>query len=212
MLKDWNFWCSILTALTAILALGFSVHQIRLSNKQHLFERRLKVYMLANGIISLCKDNYMWISAKRKETPQYANDLVFIWLTNNTYMEELADAIEHPLEQPFHKEFLRKREELRNTAMEIELIFKGEVALVYSNFMRTYEAALAVMYQYEIVIDKMRKEKEQQPMTREELEERFSEEKYRDNLYDALAKLRKAYDAVSQNHIEKEMKKQLTQN
>ena len=110
--------------------------------------------MLANGIISLCKDSYMWLSAKRKETPQYANDLVFIWLTNNTYMEELADAIEHPLEQPFHKEFLRKREELRNIAMEIELIFKGEAALVYSNFMRTYEAALAVMYQYEIVIDK----------------------------------------------------------
>ena len=196
MLKDWNFWCSILTALTAILALGFSGHQIRLSNEQHLFERRLKVYILANGIISLCKDSYMWLSAKRKETPQYANDLVFVWLTNNTYMEELADAIEHPLEQPFHKEFLRKREELRNTAIEIELIFKGE-------------AALAVMYQYEIVIDKMRKEKEQHPMTREELEERFSEEKYRDNLYDALAKLRKAYDAVSQNHIEKEMKKQL---
>ena len=211
MLKDWNFWCSILTALTAILALGFSGHQIRLSNKQHLFERRLKVYILANGIISICKDSYMWLSAKRKETPQYANDLVFIWLTNNTYMEELADAIEHPLEQPFHKEFLRKREELRNTAMEIELIFKGEAALVYSNFMRTYEAALAVMYQYEIVIDKMRKEKEQHSMTREELEERFSEEKYRDNLYDALAKLCKAYDAVSQNHIEKEMKKQLRQ-
>ena len=209
MLKDWNFWCSILTALTAILALGFSVHQIRLSNKQHLFERRLKVYMLVNGIISLCKDNYMWLSAKRKETPQYANNLVFIWLTNNTYMEELADAIEHPLEQPFHKEFLRKREELRNTAMEIELIFKGEAALVYSNFLRTYETALAVMYQYEIVIDGMRKEKEQHPMTREELEKMFSEEKYRDNLYDALGKLRKAYDAVTQDHIEKEMKKQL---
>ena len=63
-MKDWNFWCSILTALTAVLALGLSVHQIRLSNKQHLFDRRLKVYMLVDGIISLCKDCYMWLLEK----------------------------------------------------------------------------------------------------------------------------------------------------
>lgn len=37
----------------------------------------------------------------------------------------------------------------------------------------------------------------------------FSEKKYRDNLYDALARLRKAFDAVAQNRIEKQMKKQL---
>lgn len=155
MLKDWNFLCSIFTALTAVLALVVSVCQIKLSNKQHLFDRRLKAYMLAKGLISLCKDNYMWLSAKRENTPQFANDYVFIWLTNNTYMESQAHAIEYPLEQPFHIEFLRKREELRNTAMEIELIFKGEAALAYSDFLRTYEAALAVMYQYQIIIDKM---------------------------------------------------------
>ena len=209
MLKDWNFWCSILTALTAILALGFSVHQIRLSNKQHLFERRLKVYMLANGIISLCKDNYMWISAKRKETPQYANDLVVIWLTNNTYMEELADAIEHPLEQPFHKEFLRKREELRNTAMEIELIFKGEVASRYANFLRVYAETLAMMYRYQIVINKMNKEKEKRPMTIEESENLFHEKKYREERYNAIDKLKVAYDAVAEDKIQKQMRKQL---
>ena len=130
MLKDWNFWCSILTALTAILALILSVHQIRLSNRQQLFERRLKVYMLTNSLILLCKGNYMWLSAKRKTTQEFANDLVFIWLTNNTYMESQADAIKHPMERPFHQEFLRRREELRNMAMEIELIFKGEVASI----------------------------------------------------------------------------------
>lgn len=209
MLKDWNFWCSILTALTAVLALGLSVHQTRLSNKQHLFDRRLKAYMLVNGLISLCKENYMWLSAKRENSPQFANDYIFIWLTNNAYMESQADAIEHPLEQPFHREFLQKREELRNTAMEIELIFKGKVALAYSDFLRNYEATLAVMYQYQIIIEKMRKENEQHPMTLEELEKLFSEKKYRDNLYDTLEKLRKAYDAVAQDHIEKQMKKQL---
>ena len=46
-------------------------------------------------------------------------------------------------------------------------------------------------------------------MTIEESEKMFSEKKYRDNLYDALAKLRKAYDAVAQDCVEKQMKKQL---
>lgn len=208
MLKDWNFWCSVITALTATLALVLSVRQIRLSNKQQLFDRRLKVYMLANGLISLCKDNYIWLSPKREQIPQFANDYIFIWLTNNTYMENQVDAIEHPLEQPFHKEFLRKREELRITAAEIDLIFKGKVALAYSNFLRSYEAALAAMYEYQIIVDEMQKENEKHPMTIEEAGKMFSEEKYRDSLYDAMDNLRKAYDAVAEEKVKKQIKKQ----
>ena len=209
MLKDWNFWCSILTAFTAVRALVLSCLQISLSNKQHLFDRRLKAYMLTNGLISLCKENYIWLSAKRKNTPVFSNDYIFVWLTNNAYMENQAEAIKHPLEQPFHKEFLRKREEIRNTAMEIELIFKGKAALAYSNFLRAYESSLARMYQYQIIIDEMKKETNKRPMTIEEAEKMFSEKEYRDNLYDAMEKLRKAYDAVAQDNIEKRMKKQL---
>lgn len=208
MLKDWNFWCSVITALTATLALVLSVRQIRLSNKQQLFDRRLKVYMLANGLISLCKDNYIWLSPKREQIPQFANDYIFIWLTNNTYMENQVDAIEHPLEQPFHKEFLRKREELRITAAEIDLIFKGKVALAYSNFLKSYEAALAAMYEYQIIVAEMQKENEKHPMTIEEAGKMFSEEKYRDSLYDAMDNLRKAYDAVAEEKVKKQIKKQ----
>ena len=209
MLRDWNFWCTVMTSVASVIALCVSVHQIRLSNKQQLFDRRLKAYMMANSIISLCKENYVFLSEKRKTEPQFANDLVFIWLTNNTYMEGQAEAIEHPLEQPFHKELLKKREELRNMAMEFELIFKGNVALLYSNFLRNYENALAVMYQYEIIIRKMKEENEKYPHTSEVLSKMFSEEEYRDRLYDALGKLKASYDAVSQEKNDKQLRKQL---
>ena len=210
MLKDWNFWCSIITAIAAIVALVLSVKQSRLSNKQQLFERRLKAYMLANGLISLCKDNYRWISAKREERPQLENDWNFMWLTNNSYMEEQAKAIEHPIEQLFHKEFLRKREELRKQAMEFELIFKGDVALKYSEFLRAYENALDKMYQYQIIIDKMKKANEKNTVTVEKAGKMFSEEKYRDDLYNALDNLRKTYDVVAQDKVEMQLKKQLS--
>ena len=209
MLRDWNFWCTVMTSVAAVVAIGVSVHQIRLSNKQQLFERRLKAYMMANSIISLCKENYVFLAEKRKAEPQFANDLVFVWLTNNTYMEGQAEAIEHPLEQPFHKELLKKREELRNMAMEFEFIFKGNVASLYGNFLRDYENALAVMYQYQIIIKKMEEENGKHPNTSEVLSKMFSEEEYRDRLYDALGKLKVSYDTVSQEKNDKQLRKQL---
>ena len=209
MLRDWNFWCTVMTSVAAVVAIGVSVHQIRLSNKQQLFERRLKAYMMANSIISLCKENYVFLSEKRKAEPQFANDLVFVWLTNNTYMEGQAEAIEHPLEQPFHKELLKKREELRNMAMEFEFIFKGNVASLYGNFLRDYENTLAVMYQYQIIIKKMEEENGKHPNTSEVLSKMFSEEEYRDRLYDALGKLKVSYDTVSQEKNDKQLRKQL---
>lgn len=209
MLRDWNFWCTVMTSVAAFIALYLPVRQIQLSNKQQLFDRRLKAYMLANSITSLCKENYMWLSGKREAEPQLVNDFVFMQLTNNTYMESQAKAILYPLEQPFHNEFLKKREELRSMAMEFELIFKGNIALLYSNFLKDYEETLAVMYQYQIIIKNMNEENSKHPSTLEELSQMFSEKEYRDSLYDALDKLRESYDAVAQEKVEKKLRKQL---
>ena len=101
MLKDWNFWCTVMTSIAAFIVIYLSVRQIQLSNKQQLFDRRLKAYMLVNGIISLCRDNYMWISGKREAEPQLTNDFFFKSLTNNAYMESQAKAIQHPLDNHF---------------------------------------------------------------------------------------------------------------
>ena len=94
--------------------------------------------------------------------------------------------------------------------MKFELIFKGDVALKYSEFLRAYENALYKMYQYQIIIDKMKKANEENPMIAEEAGKRFSEEKHRDNLYNALDNLRKTYDAAAQDKVEKQLKKQLS--
>ena len=95
-------------------------------------------------------------------------------------------------------------------AMEFELIFKGNVTALYSNFLRDYESVLAVMYQYQIIIKKMEEENGKHPNTSEVLSKMFSEEEYRDRLYDALGKLKASYDAVSQEKNDKQLRKQLT--
>ena len=80
MFREWNFWCTVMTSIAAVVALGLSVYQIQLSNKQQLFDRRLKAYNLVSSLISLCKENYTWLSEKRETKPQLTNDFDFIYL------------------------------------------------------------------------------------------------------------------------------------
>ena len=52
-----NIVLSAIVALTAIFALFQTHRQIKLSNKQFLFNRRLDKYLLAKSLIELYKDN-----------------------------------------------------------------------------------------------------------------------------------------------------------
>lgn len=211
MLKNWSFWCSIITTIATIFALIISCSQIALSNKQSLFDRRLKAYMLVQGLIVLCKEYLDEIlMEERTSKPVYSIDSIFAGMTNNSYMESQADAIKHPLQVPFHQNFLRKREELRSLAMEFEFIFKGPEVSSYSNFIRAYENTLAAMYRYKIVIDNMEKENQKSPKNEEALSNICGEKPIRQKLYGALDNLKTAYDAITQSKAEGKIKQQIT--
>ena len=52
-LKNPNSWFSIITALTAIIALFQTWKQIKVSNKQNLFEKRINVLIKVTGLMNL---------------------------------------------------------------------------------------------------------------------------------------------------------------
>ena len=196
MISDWNSWLSVTTVAVALIALWQTHKQIKLSNKQQLFDRRLNAFTIADGLYELCQENKnVFIDITHGE-PNFVNDLNFVWLTNNSFMEEQAHSIKHPLEAPYHADFLRKREELRNLAKEILFVFKGKEAEIYSDFISSYEEVLFKMYQYEIVLNQMRKLNEDKPQTIEELQRQVPEEEMRNKLNNALVKLKQMYERI----------------
>ena len=209
LFKDWNFWLSLITGLTAVIALVLTLMQIRLSNKQSLFERRLECYLKIDGLMQLYKENQKLLEAERKDEPLFAVDLEFLWLTNNTYLEEASEAIKKPLENPEHKKFLVKREELKKLSAEAELIFKGRSAKTISCFISDYEQLLFKMYQYQILLNNMRNYSEQFKATLEMAQKGVNETAYREKLLHAYANIKMAYLQVSKNPVMEKLKKQI---
>lgn len=209
MIKDWNFWFSAVTGATAIIALILTFVQIRLSNKQSLFDRRLESYLKIDGLVQLYEENRNLLESNRKDEPIFTVDSEFLWLVNNTYLEEVGEAIKKPLEEPGHKRFLIKREELKKLAAETDLIFKGAEATDISVFILAYEQLLFRMYQYQILLGKLREYSEQFKATLEAAQKGVNELSYRKELLEAYSELKRVYSRIEKNNAMGKLKKQI---
>ncbi len=210
MLSDWNFWFAIITAITAIIALLQTNHQTRLSNKQNLFDRRLRLFMIADGLIALYRNNLVTIDNMERDAPQFANDLQFVWLTNNKYMEQQQSAIYHVLEQPYHKDFISKLDEITSIAMEITFVFSGDEAEYWSKYIICYGKTLYKMYQYQSMINNIHKANRDEPKSLNYYLKIFPEKKQRNELFSALDNLKEAYNKASSEEIRNKIKNQIT--
>ena len=179
MLKDWNFWFSVITAVVAIIALVQTKQQIKLSNKQYLFDNRVEHYLIAKGLIQLYESNKTLLTVKNNE-PSFAIDFIFAQMTNNTFLEKITDVIAHPLENPYHKEFLIKIEIMKDVSVKIKFIFGGKFATLLGNYVLCYQELLFKMYQYQILLNKMQKSAQDFNLTLDKAQEAVGEKHSRE--------------------------------
>lgn len=206
---DWDFILAVVTTVVAICALGQTNKQIELSNKQHLFDKRVENYLIAIGLIQLYRSNCIHFNDEKDE-PIFTVSLYFTWLTNNTYLEKITLAIENPLKEPSHKELLIKLENLKEVATKIKFLFSDEVSDFLSDFVFSYQELLFSMYQYKIVLDKMNQVNEgHHRLTIEEAEQKVGEKKHRIKLQDAFDNLKQAYIMLKKENVEEKIKKQI---
>ena len=152
---EWiNLFLSVITTLVAILALFQSIQQIRLSNKQHLFDKRVEYYIIAKDFISLYENNQLLLITESNQ-PVLEVDYLFTWMTNNAYLEDIADITDHLSEEPYHKIFLKRLETIRSISTKIRFVFNGKASHYLSNFVHCYQELLMEMYKYQIIIKHM---------------------------------------------------------
>ncbi len=208
MFTDWNFWFSVITAVVAIVALMQTKQQIRLSNKQHLFDKRVENYLIAKGLIQLYEINKNSLIVKN-DMPMFEVDFIFEQMTNNKYLEKITRVITNPLEEPYHKEFLISMENIRAVSAEIDFIFSGKVATFLGKYVLHYQELLLKMYQYQILLNKMRESAQDFNWTLEEAQKKVNEKKYQEELRKASEILKQDYDILKKENVEKKVEKQI---
>lgn len=212
MFSDWKSLLSIVTpivtASVAIVAVMLTRKQIKLSNKQHLFDKRVENYLIATGLIQLYRSNCMNFDNKKDE-PMLAISLDFTWLTNNTYLEQISSALDNPLKEPSHKELLIKLENLKDVATKIKFLFSDEASGLLGDFVFSYQELLFSMYQYQIVLDKMDKVNEGHRLTIEEAQQEVGEKRHRIKLQKAFDNLKQADIMLRKENVEEKIKKQI---
>lgn len=208
MLKDWNFWLSVITAIVAVVALIQTQVQIKVSNKQHLFDKRIENYLIAEGLVQLYEKNQL-ILKHEKDEPILAIDFEFFLLTNNTFLEQITRVISNTLEPSIQKEFLIKLENIKDIAAKIKFLFSEKSAILLGDFVIRYQELLFSMYQYKILIDKMQEASQNYHWTLVETQENFNEGERRDELLKAFNNLEYAYAQLKENNVEEILEKKI---
>lgn len=87
-----NISISIISLIIALVAIVQTSKQIKLSNRQHLFDKRLEKYMIIKDLLTLFSKNRVHIVDKKDLVR--CLDLQFSWLTNVTYLSDMIFAVE----------------------------------------------------------------------------------------------------------------------
>lgn len=198
---------SIVTAVTAIIGIFMSRWQIRNSNKQSLFDKRLQIFLFVNGLSNLLHDTPELL--REKEHIRMANQLDFQMLTNNTELSNITSAIQHLEDSDKHNAFLKELELFKIREQTAKFIFKDPTAAVLSNFIQSYRELLLSTYQYEILLDDISHDSKQFGWTLKEAASQLSEETRRVELNKKINALNQNFHAYESDTMQRKIKKQI---
>lgn len=187
-----------ISAIVAIIALFISCYQARLSNKQSLFNRRLNIWITVDKLMGVYAKNAK--NLKQDDEPQMAIDLLFVWLTNTTYLQSVSASINHVLDAEHQLKLHLKLDEMRSLAMEARFCFKGKSGEAIAEFIEAYQSLLFSMYQYQILLNKMSRSTKVYQWTLERASEQLHEPDRRKDLFEKESALAASYKTLCQQN------------
>lgn len=209
ILSAWN-WAVIaacVSAFAAIVALILSFNQVRLSNKQNLFNRRLSVWLITRGLLKLYEKAGK--DLKKDAEPQLSLDVQFSWLTNSTFFDDVGFVAFYPLDMKYQKPFLKKLDELETLSVESRFIFEGELAKAISNYLANYKQLLMAIYQYQVLMSRIKQAADNFRWTLERACGELNEQYQRNELYEVYDAILIAYNHLRSEKLVKATEKQI---
>ncbi len=207
MVLGWEIIASCVSAGVAILALFVSLRQGRMANRQSLFDRRLKIWIITEKLMQLYRINSELL--KKGDEPRFAISLCFELLTNTTFLQEITPAISHVLESEHQLRLHLKLDEMKSLSMEATFVFKGQPKTIIAEFIDAYQALLFTIYQYQIILNTMQTNSKEFHWPLEEAIEKLGEEGYREELYRAEDKLTAAYEKLAGKRLIGKIRRQI---
>ncbi|WP_347284017.1 hypothetical protein [Lactobacillus taiwanensis] len=207
---NWEMILSGVTAATAILGIWLTWVQIRKSNKQALFEKRIKYIIIVSGLIKLYKNNREGIlkDIDDKKSPDFSNDSKFRELTNNTYLSTVSNVIQHPKDDSIRKNFLTALEDMEKLSWKIKLSFRCKASILTGDFVYQYQKTLREMYGYQIVLNKIDECNKKEDRKLEEWQEKTGETEHIKKLWNQYGELENAYNKLVKNKSMEKLNKQ----
>ena len=187
-----------ISAIVAIIALLISCYQARLSNKQSLFNRRFNIWTTVDKLMSIYANNAE--NLEHDDEPQMAIDLLFVLLTNTTYLQSISTSINQVLDADPKLKLHLKLNEMKSLAMEAKFCFKGKSGDAIAEFIEAYQSLLFSMYQYQILFNMMSEKAKEYQWMLEQAYEKLHEPDQRQDLFEKESALAASYKTLCQQN------------
>lgn len=146
---------------------------------------------------------------EQNDKPQMAVDLLFVWLTNTTYLQSISASINHVLDSDLQLKLHLKLDEMKSLAMEARFCFKGKSGDAVAEFIEAYQSLLFSMYQYQIIFKMMSQKASEYNWSLEQASEKLQEPAQRKDLFEKELALASSYKALSQQKMRESIERQI---
>lgn len=209
VLKNYEFWLSVITVLAAVIALFQSHKQVKISNRQALLDRRINKFILFKDLLANYSNS---ITLLEESILSQDVEFPFIYLTNCSSLEMIANVMKNPLSHEEKNLFLTKCEELEKSAIEVELIFKSSVSKYMAEFIIVYKKLLQAMHRQQIALNDLKDNNFDQKscMSLDIFQEKAHDWAEKNKLYETADTLKKLYQLINDREVEKKIRKEIS--
>lgn len=209
VLKNYEFRLSVITVLAAVIALFQSHKQVKISNRQALLDRRINKFLLFKDLLANYSNS---ITSLEESILSQDVEFPFIYLTNCSSLEMIANVMKNPLSHEEKNLFLTKCEELEKSAIEVELIFKSSVSKYMAEFIIVYKKLLQAMHRQQIALNGLKDNNFDQKscMSLDIFQKKAHDWAEKNKLYETADTLKKLYQLINDREVEKKIRKEIS--